>query len=109
MRCRVVPMRENGRRLPAATITSSPGKLGDLLLTDWTSGNSFGRSVRVARLCAVGGGTKADPLKPLFDPTLARVTNDSLVIVGIEVGTDNSGTQIDYAQSWLVRPLPDSS
>jgi hypothetical protein len=81
MRCRVVPMRENGRRLPAASITASPGELGELLLTDWTSGSSFGRSVRVARLCAVGGGTKADPLKPLFDPTLVRVTSDSLVIV----------------------------
>jgi hypothetical protein len=108
MRCRVVLMRENGRRLPAASITSLPGELGDLLLTDWTSGSSFGRSVRVARLCAVGGGTKADPLKPLFDPTLVLVTSDSLVIVGIEVGADSSGTQIDYAQSWLVRPLADS-
>jgi hypothetical protein len=102
-------MRENGKRLPVATIASSPGELGDLQLTDWTSGSSFGRSVRVARLCAVGGGTKADPLKPLFDPTLVRVTGDTLVMVGIEIGADDAGTQIDFAQSWLVRPLPDSA
>lgn len=108
MRCTVVPMRENSKRLPAATISSSRGELGDLLLSDWASGSSFGRAVRVARLCAVGGGTRADPIKPLFDPTLVRVTTGTLVIVGIEIGTDSSGTPIDYTKSWLVRVLPGS-
>ena len=98
-------MRRNGRRLSSADMQSATGVAGDLLLGDWPNGSSFGRAVRVARLRSIEGGTKADPLLPLFDPTLVRVSSEALVIVGIEIGTDAAGVPVDYAQGWLARPL----
>ncbi len=43
-------------------------------------------------------------------PALSEVEPQEAAFLGtgIEIGADSSGTQIDYAQSWLVRPLPDS-
>lgn len=105
MRFSVVLMRRNGRRLSSVDMKTAPGIVGDLLVGDWTSGSSFGRAVRVARLRSLEGGTRADPLLPLFDPTLVRVSSDALVIVGIEIGTDAAGASVDYAQGWFARPI----
>ncbi len=98
-------MRQRGRRLPAATISSAQGVVGDFIVSDWAQGSSFGRAVRVAQLRSIEAGTNADPLQPLFDPVLVRVTTDALVIVGIEICTDESGIPVDFAQSWWVRPI----
>ena len=97
-------MRRNGRRLTASSICAEAGIKGELLISDWIEGNSFGRAVRMARLCSIEGGKKADPLQPLFDPVLVRITADALILVGMEICADESGNPVDYVQSWLVKP-----
>ena len=97
-------MRRNGRRLPVSSIRATPGIEGELLISDWIVGNSFGRAVRMARLCSIEAGTKADPLQPLFDPVVVRITADALIFVGTEISADETGDPVDYVQSWLVRP-----
>ena len=98
-------MRSRGRRLSKGDLSSAPRVTGDLLIDDWPDGSSFGRAVRVARLKSIEGGTKADPLQPLFEPAVVRVTRDALVIVGIEIEGDMHGNVADYVQGWLVRPI----
>ena len=105
MRCSVVLMRHNGRRLTASSICAEPGIKGELLISDWIEGSSFGRAVRMTRLCSIESGTKADPLQPLFDPVLVRITADALILVGMEICADESGNPVDYAQSLLIKPL----
>jgi len=97
-------MRRSGGRLAGSSISTAPGIKDELLISDWIEGNGFGRAVRMARLCSIEGGTKADPLPPRFDPGLVRITADALILVGTEICVDETGNSVNYVRSWLARP-----
>lgn len=101
-------MRRLGVRLSQSEIASARPVVGDFVLHDWREGNSWKRALRVAALKDLSTPTtpSRDLLPPLFDPALVRVRGDLLVVSGIEINAPEGERPIvEYAQTWLVRPL----
>lgn len=81
----------------------SAGVLGELIVNDMPA-SAFGRPIRVARLLHPERPTgAAELLPPLLDVQLLQVSEQRLVLAGIEREL-RDGEMTDYAQTWLAEP-----
>jgi hypothetical protein len=98
MRCSVVCLRRFGMRLKLRELLAAI--TGDLEVNDHASPTEFKRIARVANLwVSAGGGTRRSQLAPLWEPTVLRISTESLTLVGIELATVK-GRLHEHTQVW---------
>lgn len=100
MLVRITLMRRHGLRLRSEEL--SEPLAGTLQLRDWTTGNSFGRAVRVLELLETVG-TIQRPALSLFEPDLVAIRDGCMVYRGIELHSVD-GRVYEHEQIWRVAP-----
>lgn len=101
MRYTVRPLRRRGLRLTRPEIAAYPAFTGDLVISDWSKGNTLRRAIRIAQLWDLGGAVSARRplLLPLLDPVLIKMTSDELVLYGVEIEA-KEGREWEHVQGW---------
>jgi hypothetical protein len=97
MRCRVYPLRRNGRRLAWRDVCTGPSFEGDL--------STYCLSLENARYLVATLGARGDarcqPLLPeLFEPVLTGIGHGRLLLRGFERVSDSA-----VVQEWRCEPL----
>lgn len=98
MRVSVHRLRERGWPIPKYQFAFRHTVAGELTLSEeWDE--VLSRHTRVARLRSAGGETLG---VPLLDAQLVKLTNERLVLSGIERHEDELRSKIeDFAQTWV--------
>ena len=103
MKLAVICLRNKGRRIPKWQLHRAQRLIGQLTIVE-EHDKVMHRTTRVARV--IGFERRAvDHLPPLFDATLIWMNNDQMALTGFE-RDDSSGSQVDYAQTWLCEEAP---
>lgn len=102
MICHVLTTAIDGRRLSRDEQSQRSPVVGNLVIRDWTGSNGFKRAVRIAELKSVVSWTP-DALKPLFDPSVVKMTDSGFLIVGTELDC-RGGEMFETLQGWWCRP-----
>jgi hypothetical protein len=103
MRVEVIQLMFEGKRLSREELERAPRFFGNLVMDWWTEGNAFKRPIQRVRLKGLGHGTPPDLIAPIFEPALEKVTDDRMVIRGVQVVAASGQTQ-QVAQEWMLRP-----
>lgn len=104
----VIKLRDKGWLLPRYRFAFIKPVRCDFLLGEFYD-TSLSRTVRIAKLAPPTGCADLG-IPPLYDAQVVGVTREVLTVSGIERITDDVlGTSRDYAQTWLVTPVPEPS
>lgn len=94
---------QDGRHLSRDELDGAPRLQGSLIVDTWVEGSVFKRPVQRARLRGAGFGEPPDLLAPIFEPFLLKVTEDRMVLRGVQM-LSGGGVTRQVVQEWMVRP-----
>lgn len=103
MQVRLVELMQAGIRRPREACLTDPGTTGTLIVFDDAWSGAAGRSRgRVAQLWELWGlPARRQPLAPLFDVQILRITRRGLLLRGFQISSERR----QYVQEWWAVPI----
>jgi len=102
-----IPLRARGTQISREERNTTAAVRGQLLISDMTK-SAFGRSILVADLRHPVRMYQVNELLPrLFDVHLVAMSKEVFTLTGFERRQEGDRF-VDYAQSWLCRPVTDA-